>query len=114
MMMSKYITDEKLRKIVYDFDNMDLELDNMELQEEKNEPKSKIIKFKKVNRTYKMVASILIVLLLGVLVLQTDTVLAYANKIKTFIIQEFDKYSLFKSDDEIVIDKKLDLDNFVL
>lgn len=124
MMMSKYITDKKLREIVYDFDNMDLDLDNMDLQEEhifsdehnrkmealfkawekeeKGAEKSKIIRFKKNNRMYKMVASILIVLLIGVSVFHTDTVLAYANKIKNFVIQEFEKYSLFKVDDKSI------------
>lgn len=134
--MRKYITDEKLKTIVYDFDNMDLDLDNMVLEkehifsdvhnkkmdalfetwekEEKADNTPALIKFPKMNRPYKMVAGILVVLLIGMSVIHTDAVLAYANKIRAFVIQEFEKYSLFKVDDAVTIDDNVDLDNFVL
>ncbi len=136
MIMSKYITDEKLRKIVYDFDNMDLNLDNMILkdkhtfsdkhnekmdnlfatwkkEEEKNK-KIKPVKFHSKSRKYKIIASILVIFLIGISTFHTDRVLAYANKFKYFVIQEFEKYSIFKVDEEITTDDNLEFDNFVL
>ncbi len=135
-MMSKYITDEKLREIVYDFDNMDLDLDNMDLQEEhifsdehnkkmeayfkelrrnkKKQSKRKIFEFNFARLSYKKVASVVVVVLcLSVLLFNSSTVMAYVNQAKAFIVQEFEKYSLFRVDDS---NSKMEssLDKFVL
>ncbi len=135
--MGKYIADKKLREIVYDFDNIDLDLDNMVLEEEhifsdehnkkmdalfetwqKEEKnvnnKSKVIKFPKLSRTYKMVASVLIVLLIGISAFNSDAVLAYANKIKSFVIQQFEKYSIFEVDNETSHVDNIDFDSISL
>ncbi len=122
MIMSKYISDEKLRKIVYDFDNMDLDLDKMVLEEEhvfsdehnkkmdalfeawEKEEKAlnqaKMVKFKKNHRMYKMIASVFIIFLFGISVFHIDTILVYANKLKYFVMEEFEEYSIVRVENE--------------
>ncbi len=124
--MSKYISDEKLREIVYDFDNMDLDLDKMVLEleeehvfsdehnkkmdalfetwekEEKALNQAKMVKFKKNHRMYKMIASVFIIFLFGVSAFHIDTILVYANKLKHFVMEEFEEYSIVRVENEEV------------
>lgn len=133
-MMSKQITDEELREMLHSFDEIDIDLDNMVIKEdvifsdEHNEKmrkyfeklraeekiNSKIFSFKNKYKSYKLVASIVMVVFLGTALFNIDTVFAYADRIKAFVISEFEKYSLVSVDNETDTQKELPLNEFEL
>ncbi len=133
-MMSKQITDDELRELLYSFDKIDIDLDNMVIEEDivfsdkhnenmriyfeklRAEEKSnrKVIGLKAKYKNYKLIASILIVFFVGTALFNIDTVVAYANKIKEFVINECKEYSLGSVENETFTEKTYTLDDFEL
>ncbi len=133
-MMSKQITDEQLRIMLHSFDEIDIDLDNMVIDKEivfsdehnekmrkyfeklRTEEKinRKIISFKNRYKNYKLVASIVMVVFLGTALFNIDTVFAYADRIKAFVISEFEKYSLVSVENDVNTQKEIPLNEFEL
>ncbi len=131
--MNKQISDEELRMLLRRFDEIDTDLDNMvvdediafsdehnekmqnyfkELRSKENE-REKVLCLKTKYLKYKMIASIVFLILVGTAIFHIDTLSVYALKIREFVISEFEKYSLLTVDveeDEI----ETALDNFEL
>lgn len=73
--------------------NMDLLFDLWE-KEAVISSQSKALNFRKVTRSYLLIASILFVFLIGMSILHTDSFVLYANRIGGFLLKEFEIFIL--------------------
>ncbi len=129
-MTSNKITDEELKEMLLSYDKIDTDLDNMIIDEEitfsdehnkkmkqyfeklraEENSKARIIKFK----NYKIVASVVLAIIVSTAIFNVDTISVYANKIKEFVISEFEKFSIASVNDETNEQNEYSLDEFEL